>query len=306
MKKTIICTMLLAGLIGLTVIATAATGGRASRANSRNSPPGSFLGPNYYIPRVLDGQVITVECSDGYKLSGDSIKKGRRLQRIMPGIIFLHQAGKEKRVWYPLTVQMAGRGYPVLSLDLRGFGENPKLNGDKNKTFDKLPPADRGKMVDDIRNAVAYLSMQAGVDPDTIGLIGAGLGANLALIAAAEPWAGNVKCVVAISPTLDESGFKTEEAARKTGKKLICLAASRGDAASYDAIIKLNSILAGPKELFEGEGSNTGMTMMGATRTGTGSGTQPLVLFSCIPQWLYTGLHSGNPALPPARKRTGR
>ena len=301
MKKAII----LAAIMAVSAFAAAETAKRVPpKRDMRSNPPGKFLSPGYYIPNVFLGETVTIDTSDGYKLAGDFIRRRNIKRESLPVILFLHEAGKTRRSWYPLTVQLAGRNYASLAVDLRGCGENPEINADKKMTFDKLPEAELRKMLDDVRNAVSYLSMRPGADGESIAIIGAGLGANLALAAAAEPWAKNVRIVIALSPTLDDHGYRTEEAVGKAAKSVkICLAASQGDATSYQASAALYRLVKGPKEFFEGEGSMSGTGLFGTkSAVPASAGETPPLLFALIPKWVYEGLIGKYPVLPPRRK----
>jgi len=273
------------------------------RRDMRTNPPGKIIAPGYYVSNAFKHETVTIECSDGYKMAGDSLKRVRLPGQDVPAILFLHEAGKSRRSWYPLTTQIAGRNYIVLAIDLRGCGENPQLNGNLGKTLDKLPEAELQIMLEDIRNALSFLSMSSGVDPTNIGIIGSGLGANLAIAAAAEPWAANVKLVIALSPSLNDHGIKTEEAARKIEKTTVRLAASRGDATSYQASATLFSLLPGQKYFFEGEGAASGVGLFGTKSAAPAKvNEESPILFALLPQWLYDGLMKKSPALPAARK----
>jgi len=258
----------------------------------RTNPPGKFLAPGYYIPNVFDASVVSISCSDGYRLSADSIGR-KRTRQLMPSIIFLHESGKDRHSWYPMTVQLAGRGYNILSVDLRGCGENPVMNKEPGKTLDKLAEGDLLKMVEDVHSILNHLELNTMADPESIAIIGSGLGANLAIIAAAEPWAGKVRTVIAISPSLIDHGFSTIEPAKKLGRKLACLAASRGDTSTHGAATELYRILAGPKEFFDAEGDASGVAMFGSRSAVQKDGNgEPIVFFSAIFPILERGLHS--------------
>jgi dienelactone hydrolase len=300
---------LVSALLAVSFFAAAETAKMAPpKRDMRSNPPGKFLSPGYYIPNVFIGETETIAASDGYKLAADYVRRKNIARLNLPGILYLHEEGKTRRSWYPLTVQLAGRNYASLAVDLRGCGENPGINADNKASFDSLPEADIRKMLEDVRNAVSYLAMRPGVDGESIAIIGAGLGANLALAAAAEPWAKNVKVVVALSPTLDNHGYRTEEAVRKAGKSvMICLAASQGDATSYQASSALYRLAKGPKEFFEGEGSMSGTGLFGTkSAVPAAAGETAPLLFALIPKWVYEGLIGKYPAPAPQRRPATR
>jgi len=261
--------------------------GAACAAGAKQAPPGKFLAPGYYIPRPFDAESVTIECSDGYRLTGDYIRRSR-MNRRMPAVLFIHEGGRDKRSWYPMTVQLAGRGFAVLSIDLRGHGENPASPSNRKITGAQLKPEDYAKMLDDIRNALSYLSMRPAVESGSIAIIGASLGANLGLAAASQPWAGAVKGVIALSPRLEDHGYSAEKAVTEMGRRHVYLVAAKDDTETYPDAVKLLGLAKGPKELLSVEGTARGAKLFGAA------------LLSKVPAWLVDMLVQDNLALPPA------
>ena len=296
--------LVLAILLALSTAGMAGTGKLSPpKRDMRTNPPGKFLAPGYYVPSVFDGETVSIACADGYQLAGDFIKKHSPKRGGSPGVLFLHEVGKNRRSWYPLTMQIGGRECIILAVDLRGCGENPSLNKSSDKTLAQMPETDVRKMLDDVRNALSFLSLNPGTDPENIGIIGSGLGANLAIAAAAEPWGKGIKTVIAISPSLNDHGYQPLEAAGKTGNTFVCLAASRGDTTAFQAASALYAAVTGPKELFEGEGNASGVGLFGAKpAVYEKGGSQDRVLFAFIQQWTVQGLMQKNAGVPPRRK----
>lgn len=251
--------------------------------------PGGF-----HIPRGFNADVVTIECDDGYKLAGDSIRRGR-MNRKMPGVVFLHQEDKNRKSWYPLTIQSAGRGMAVLALDLRGAGENPSAHGNPATKLADLSSTEYRTMVQDVRNAVSHLAIRNEVDGGRIALVGTGLGANLALLAAGESWAEAVTCVVAISPTLDHHGLAPLEAVKRIPKsKAVYLAAARDDAAGWTACEAFAPVCKGLKEHFRAETGGHGVALFGQG------------LFQKIPGWLHESVIKPSLAAQDAAKPARR
>src|SRR5258706_631697 len=75
----------------------------------------------FHVPRGFQSEIVAIECTDGYHLAADFIRRQRQ-PRKMAGVIFLHEAGRDRHSWYPLTIQSARRGMAVLALDLLGNG----------------------------------------------------------------------------------------------------------------------------------------------------------------------------------------
>jgi acetyl esterase/lipase len=77
----------------------------------------------------------------------------------------------------------------------------------------------------DVQAAVAYLSARVG--GRAVGVVGASLGASLAIIAAAEM--PQVRAVALVSPVLDYRGVRLEAAVKKYGARPLLLLASSED-----------------------------------------------------------------------------
>ena len=88
-------------------------------------------------------------------------------------------------------------GIAVLTVDFRGNAKS--MNG---KLFRTYSQKDRDKLQLDVRAAIKFLSSQEMVDPQRIGMVAVGVGANYALLEAAEN--PSVQGVVLISGDLSE------------------------------------------------------------------------------------------------------
>ncbi len=83
-------------------------------------------------------------------------------------------------------------------------------------------------MVGDVRAAVEWLAAQPDVRSDAIGVAGASLGANLALLAAAGDT--GVRAVAAVSPSLDYRGVRVgPDVMRRLAGRHVWMAASTDD-----------------------------------------------------------------------------
>lgn len=105
------------------------------------------------------------------------------------GIVLCQGYTGTKELFLPLLSQaFCEAGYACLIFDYRGWGES---EGEKGHLF----PVEQ---VEDIRNALTFLSIQDGVDPERLGLYGTSFGgANVITVAAMD---GRVKCIVACLP----------------------------------------------------------------------------------------------------------
>ncbi len=142
------------------------------------------------IAAVRPASFMTI---DGVEISasvdGDTVEKGLR-----PAVIFIHQGGSSKEEWskLPLFERVAGAGMVALAFDVRGHGASTG-SADLGTLFDSPDEAPR-----DLEAALEWLIDTGQVDPQRIAVVGASIGANLAVVAAGSE-RFNIKTAVAIS-----------------------------------------------------------------------------------------------------------
>jgi pimeloyl-ACP methyl ester carboxylesterase len=231
--------------------------------------------------------VVTISMTDGYKLAADFI---RRLKptTTTPGLIFVHDAGANRRAWNPMMVQMAGRGYSVLSVDLRGHGENPSMQGNPPASCSDMTDAQWAGMLEDFHNVVSFMAMRHDVEAGQIAVVGYGLGATLALKAAAEPWGEAIRCVIAINPRVEDRGIRLDAGLKAIGRKrdvyIACPPAGTTAWAEAKAVAEL---LPAVKEFAEVPGTPPAPNSLN------------MGLYRSIPAWLIQ-------SIPPVSNRPGR
>lgn len=118
-----------------------------------------------------------------------------------PAVILLHDLNGTKETWLtdtPLFLDLLEKGYTVVALDLRGCGETPLPEGRQVLLVSDLEVSYR-----DVQAAVTWLDDQAGVDASRIGVVGIGLGANVAYVSAGA-LADRIKAAVSVSAGLWE------------------------------------------------------------------------------------------------------
>lgn len=164
-----------------------------------------------------------------------------------PGIILLHMLGQERSSWDAFARQLTDAGYASLSVDLRGHGET---GGE----------VDWDLAISDLQQVWSYLAGKENIDQDRTAIIGASIGANLALIAGANE--ASVKTVVLLSPGLDYSGVETITAVHSFGPRPILFAASQDDPYAADSAISLENDAAGETGLIIYESAGHGLNML--------------------------------------------
>lgn len=163
-------------------------------------PPGeSSVAPSPSPVVGEPGGPLSVEVSftatDGYSLSGTYSVPLAGSPIKMPVVVLVHDAEKDRSEFAGFTATLLDQGYAVLAYDSRGAGKS--AGG----------AADRKDYVKDLSGALTFLSTQKEVDSSEVGVVGAGIGAHVAYVAAGS--APEVKAAVALSP-LSMTGLPKE------------------------------------------------------------------------------------------------
>lgn len=156
------------------------------------------------------GQKVSFLTDDGILIAGTYYAPVSSHQTTN-AIILLHMFGRDRNDWNTFASNLSNstNGYAVLSMDLRGHGESINQNG-KTISFQSFTPPDFNKMVLDVKAAKHFIVTQKNISPNNIAIVGASIGANVALkYAASDP---SVKAVVLLSPGLNYEGIATSAA----------------------------------------------------------------------------------------------
>jgi pimeloyl-ACP methyl ester carboxylesterase len=180
-----------------------------------------------------------------------------------PTIILLHMLGKDRSTWNAFASTLSQKeGYAVLSIDLRGHGESVKQNNGNTISFQSFTPEDYNKMVLDVKAAKQFLITNKHANPNNISIVGASIGANVAInYAAVDP---TIKSVVLFSPGLNYRGVSTEQAITKYKNNSVYIAATEGDseAAGSSKILCEKINCDGNLKIYSGGNSNSHGTNM--------------------------------------------
>jgi pimeloyl-ACP methyl ester carboxylesterase len=145
------------------------------------------LAQNTPAPRTVD-----------LKASDDTVLKGSYFASVKPGpgVLLLHQSNRDRKSWDGEAAQLAAAGFNTLTFDMRGFGENVGTRSD----FKRMP--------EDVDTALDFLMSQPGVDPQVIGVGGAGwLGVTYS-VEAARRHPKNIKSLVLMSGETGRDGLQ--------------------------------------------------------------------------------------------------
>jgi alpha-beta hydrolase superfamily lysophospholipase len=162
-------------------------------------------------------------------------------------VLLLHMYGSDHSSWRPFALALASSGVSSLAIDLRGHGAT---GGAEDWTLAQQ----------DTAAAIAWLRSVDGLDPERIGIAGASIGANLALVQAADD-PGSVAAAAALSPGLDYFRVAIDGRAEELGDLPLFLAASEQDGYSAETVrtIAAQAPVEPTAAIFDGSAHGTDM-----------------------------------------------
>jgi dienelactone hydrolase len=222
--------MVLLGVVGIAWFGCMA-GNTAENANVSAATPVS-TGPIF----TAQSGIVNIRSADSLVLVGTFLPASRPNS---PALLLLHQWQSDRHSFDDFAKEMQTKGFNVLSIDGRGFGESTK-KADGSTVSAGRGDADVTAMLGDVNAAIEYLSKQKNVDQNRIGIVGASYGSSLAIIYAADN--AKIRSVALLSPGLNYFGnMPTEPAVKNYGNRDLFLAASTEDRESADAVTQLGA-----------------------------------------------------------------
>lgn len=195
-------------------------------------------------------RTVSLRTADGLTLAATWYEPA---ERPAPAVILVHMLGGSRRDWGDLGARLAADGIAVLSLDLRGHGSSDRV---------PLPTAapEYVAMLADLAAGRLFLAGRPDVQHARLGIAGASLGANLAVLSgAADPL---VRSLALLSPSLDYRGVRIEAAMRKYGGRPALLIASDDDAYAGRSVKDLQAAGGGTRQLLMLAGAGHGTHML--------------------------------------------
>ncbi|MCB9795528.1 MAG: alpha/beta fold hydrolase [Alphaproteobacteria bacterium] len=189
---------------------------------------------------------VTLRASDGSRIHADysAVADAKK------GVVLVHQLSGQASDWRFTADALNKAGLTTISVDLRGHG------GSKDVVAGELGEADYGAMMQDVTAAVEHLRKQGIAD---VSIVGASIGANLALkVAAADP---KITTVVLLSPGMNYKGHDAGEALAKYGERPVLMVVSKDDTYSAKTALVLDKQAKGPHklEIYDSAGHGTKM-----------------------------------------------
>jgi len=176
-----------------------------------------------------------------------------------PGVILLHMLGRDRSTWDDFAEKLANQGYAVVSIDFRGHGESTK-RGDSTLNYKEFSDDDFRKMTLDVQPVLDFFRDDRRIDSTRIVIIGASIGANVALQVAANDPA--VRAVVLLSPGKTYHGVRTESAMLDYGKRAVLIAASEEDKYAAQSSRDLKELAQGTSRLLMMKNVGHGTNML--------------------------------------------
>ncbi|MBI2188154.1 MAG: hypothetical protein HYU37_13715 [Acidobacteria bacterium] len=183
-------------------------------------------------PLAAAGRTVTLRAADGRTVGGLMFDAR---ERPAPAVVLVPMLGRPKDDWQMVAERLVEANIGALAIDLPGASL----------------PADAAELQrwhEPISAAVAYLAARpTEVQSDAIGVAGASLGANLAVLAAAADPA--VRSLALISPTLDYRGVRIELSMEQYGPRPALLMASVHDPYAARSVRVLAQEAAGTRDV---------------------------------------------------------
>jgi len=199
----------------------------------------AFFGVVAAAAEPPSGRKVDLKASDGTKLAVTYYAS----ERPGPGILLLHQCNKDRSSWNAFAEELATKGFHVLTLDYRGYGDSggtpyTQLTFPQQRTVGEKWPGD-------VDVAFGYLKSQPGVRGDLFGAGGASCGVNQSIqLARRHP---EVKSLVLLSGNTNKDG----RGFLKTASSLpLFLSAADDDGGAVEQMAWLDATSGNPQNKF--------------------------------------------------------
>lgn len=191
-------------------------------------------------------ELVQIPGADGLSLHGVLFTPAFRPA---PGVLLLHMYGRSAADWEVTAEALQQAGLAALALDLRGHGRTGGAE-------------DWRAAIEDTALALAWLRAHPATDGRPLAIVGASIGANLALVAgAADP---QVAALALLSPGFDYFRLGIEGVVESYGARPLFLAAAQDDPYSAATVEALAAAAAGPVDLVVYSVAGHGTAMLAA------------------------------------------
>jgi dienelactone hydrolase len=202
------------------------------------------------VNRTNDGTIIPAPQTVQFESAGKVVIVGTFYESPKansPAVLMLHQWQSTRGAYDEFARQIQAKGFGVLAIDGRGFGDSMKTTDGTRVAPDRGDETVKG-MKADVDNAFQFLAKQKNVNAQKIGIVGASYGSSLAMIYGAEN--KQVAAVALLSPGLNYFGnLPIEDAVKNYGDRPLLLVAAGDDKESAETVKKLKASV--PNEKYE-------------------------------------------------------
>jgi len=176
---------------------------------------------------VATPEQIKLKTKDGIDIAGDYYTGS---QDSRTGVLMLHMMPATRKSYVSFAGKLQQEGMAGLAIDLRGHGES---HGGPNG-YQLFSDQDHQKSILDAEAGVEFLKSKGA---KKIFIVGASIGANLALQYIVDFLDQDVRAAILLSPGMNYRGIKTDERIKKTHRtKAIYFAAAADDGYSHDTV----------------------------------------------------------------------
>lgn len=175
------------------------------------------------------------------------------------GAVLLHMMPSNRQSYHDTQLLLAHCGIASFAIDLRGHGDSVQ----QEKTtldYKTFSDADHQKSILDVAGAVEYLCTLAHIDMSRVSLIGASVGANLAL--EYQQQHPEISLSILLSPGISYHGIHADEPIRKLKwNQQSILFTSTGDEYSFESSLALHELAADQTIVEEVDGNEHGTAL---------------------------------------------
>lgn len=191
----------------------------------------------------MNKESVSFKTDDGVIIKGYYIPPQKSDGKVF---ILLPMLARTKETYNDFAQGLTKLGYGVLAYDQRGHGESTSTTSAKKVSYELFnsngKDNDWNKMIGDVGTAVNFLTSKKKIKESRIGIVGASIGANIALNYAAKNSA--ISPVVLLSPGESYHNVATADVVyRLKDTQKLFIAASQNDLYSYSTSEKLKKIV---------------------------------------------------------------
>ena len=237
----------------LLIFLAALIGSCAVRTEDADTP-GDQNGPQASI--TIDSGQVEFETSDSVTIVG-SLELASGVEK-SPACLLVHMLGSDRSSYTEFQRKLLDAGISSLAIDMRGHGDS---TADGSLNYRDFQAGEWDEVKNDIKAGMDFLRGLHRIDPAHTGIVGASIGANLAVVAASEENFDEVEntasCLVLLSPGINYHEVRPLAYARDLGHIPVYIASAEEDIQSYRGSQSLSQAARGA-ELFSFPGSDHG------------------------------------------------